>query len=131
MGRHERRATQARHKASLMRFRRESEGMLRTYLTPPDDPQLDTVPILRRATRSWLDNLKSRVRTCIVCSSWIPDRHSTGAVLLSTADIEVPKAVAISGICLACWATDLPREALEKASTAELRAAIPMGRFID
>jgi hypothetical protein len=58
MGRRERRATQARHKASVARFRREAEGVLRTYLVAPSDPQLGSIPILKRATRSWLDNLK-------------------------------------------------------------------------
>jgi hypothetical protein len=95
MGRHEKRVAQAHHRASVARFRREAEGTLRTYLVAPDDAELDSIPILKRATRSWLDNLKSKVRTCIVCSSWIPDQYSAGAVLLSTADVEIPKAVAI------------------------------------
>jgi len=129
MGRHEKRVAQARHRASVARFRRESEGTLRTYLVSPDDAGLDSIPILKRATRSWLENLKARVRRCIVCSSWIPDQYNVGAVLLSTPDIETPKAVAISGICLACWADD--RETLEKASMVELCAALPGGHFID
>ena len=131
MGRHERRAIEARHKASLTRYRREAEGVLRTYLVAPDDAGLDTVPILRRATRHWLDNLPMRIRTCIVCGSWIPDRHSAGAVLLSTPDIGIPNAASVCGVCLGCWDANLPREALEKASEVELRVALPGGHFLD
>jgi hypothetical protein len=65
MGRYERRAIEARYEASLTRYRREAEGVLRTYLVAPDDAGLDTVPILRRATRHWLDNLPMRIRTCL------------------------------------------------------------------
>ena len=73
MGHHERRAIEARHKASLTRYRREAEGVLRTYLVAPDDAALDAVPILRRATRRWLDKLpRSGSCTCIV--RWIPDK---------------------------------------------------------
>ena len=60
MGRHEKRVAQAHHRASVARFRREAEGTLRTYLVAPDDAELDSIPILKRATRSWLDNLKSK-----------------------------------------------------------------------
>jgi hypothetical protein len=131
MGRADRRAIQARHEASLARYRREASNVLRTYLASPDDARLDTVPILRRATRHWLDNLPTRIRSCIVCSSWIPDRHDVGAVLLSTADVAIPKAASICGICCECWRADLPREALEKASLLELRVALPGGHFLE
>ena len=74
MGRHERRATQGRHKASLRIYRRESEGMLLTYLTSPDGAVLDSVPILRRVAQRWLNDLSTKLRACIVCSNWIPDK---------------------------------------------------------
>jgi hypothetical protein len=68
MGRHEKRVAQAHHRASVARFRREAEGTLRTYLVAPDDAELDSIPILKRATRSWLDNLKSNM--AIVALVW-------------------------------------------------------------
>ena len=129
MGRHERRATQGRHKASLRTYRRESEGMLLTYLTSPDDAALDSVPILRRAAQRWLNDLSTKVRSCIVCSNWIPDKSEAGALLLSTPVTVNPTLVSVCGICRAC--SDLPLEALEKASERELQAAIPGGRFLD
>jgi hypothetical protein len=52
MGRHERRAGIARHKASVARYRRESEE---TYLVSPDEAGLNSFPILRRATQHWGD----------------------------------------------------------------------------
>jgi len=122
MGRYERRAIEARHEASLTRYRREAEGVLRTYLVAPDDAELDTVPILRRATRHWLDGLPTRIRTCIVCGSWMPGRHSAG---------EIPKAASMCEICRECWDADLPLHVLEKASEVELRVALPGGHFLD
>jgi hypothetical protein len=121
MGRHERRATQARHKASLTR----------TYLVAPDDAELDTIPILWGAARSWLNNLPTRIRSCIICSNWIPDRREVGALLLSTPVTVQQKTASVCGICVACWAMDFPLEILEKASERELQEAIPGGRFLD
>jgi hypothetical protein len=66
MGRNERRVSQVQHKTSLARYRREASSMLLTYLIAPDDAALDGVPILKRATRHWLDTLPARIRSCIV-----------------------------------------------------------------
>lgn len=121
MSRHERRA-------NLARYRRETSGVLNTFLVPPDDPALDGVPLLRRATDSWLDLLSVKVRTCFICSSWLADRRDVGAVLLSAPAV-MPRAASVCGCCMACWQADLPREALEKAALAALRTALPGARF--
>jgi hypothetical protein len=51
-----------------MRYRREAENTLLTYLVAPDDAALDTIPN-PGAARSWLNNLPTRIRSCIICSN--------------------------------------------------------------
>jgi hypothetical protein len=135
MGRLERRTSQARHKASLRAYRREASNMLLTYLTAPDDPALDSVPILRNTARHWLNDLPGKTRCCIICSSRISDRRKVGALLLSTPVTVNPTLASVCGICRACWELDAPPETLveilEKASERELQTAIPGGRFLD
>lgn len=118
MGRRERRA-------DIARYRRDTSGALRTYLCEPDDAALDG--LLQRAARSWLDALAVRVRSCIVCSSWITDRRNVGLLLLSTPSVAKPTSASVCGICREC--ADLPLEALERAATTALQAAVPGGRF--
>lgn len=120
MGRHERRA-------DLSRYRREASHALLTYLCEPDDPALDG--LLQRAARSWLDALSVRVRSCIVCSSWITDRRNVGLLLLSTPSVAKPTSASVCGICPEC--ADLPLAALERAATVALEAAVPGGHFLD
>jgi hypothetical protein len=121
MGRHERRA-------DLARYRRETSGVLVTYLVPPNDRALDTIPLLRRATDAWLEALAVKVRSCIVCSSWLVNRHHVGAVLLSTPTV-MPRAASVCGVCRECWEADLPADALERAALTALKVAIPGAHF--
>ena len=117
MSRLERRFAEARHRTSLRTYRRESEGMLLTYLTSPDDAALNSMPILRRAAQRWLNDLATKVRSCIVCSNWIPDKSEAGALLLSTP--VNPTLVSVCGICRTC--SDLPLEALRKPASANCK----------
>ena len=118
MGRHERRA-------SLARYRQEAGNELNTYLVDPDQP-LD-VPILRNAARSWLDALPRRMRSCIVCSGLMWERQRVCWLLLSVPAVPKPPAASVCGICCEC--VDLPLDALERAATVALQAAVPGGRF--
>jgi hypothetical protein len=121
MGHHERRA-------SLARYRRETSGVLVTYLVPPDDPALNSVPLLRRAASWWLGELSTRVRHGIVCSVWLVSRRDVGALLLSHPEV-MPRAATVAGVCLECWRADLPREALEWAALSSLKALRPAYTF--
>jgi hypothetical protein len=122
MNRHERRS-------DLARYRRETSGALLTYLVEPDDAALTEVPLLQQATRHWLDALSTRVRSCIVCSAWIVDGQDVGALLLTTPDIIKPTSAGTAAVCKACWAADLPMQALERAAEHVLQKVIPNGRF--
>ncbi len=121
MSRHTRRA-------DLAHFRRAaSRTSLLTYLVAPEDPALDGVPLLRRATDSWIAALSVRVRSCINCHLWITDKRNVGLVLLSTPLVAKPTSASICGVCLKC--AELPLSELEQAATVALQAAVPGGRF--
>jgi hypothetical protein len=122
MGRHQRRA-------SFARFRREVPGTLRTFLCEPDDDRLDRMPLLRRASQHWLNDLSSRVRHCLLCSAWIVSRDDVGALLMSVPDIPRPVSAGTAAICLACWRDEPPVDALERACASALRSVVPGGRF--
>jgi hypothetical protein len=107
------------------RYRRETSGTLLTYLVDVDQP-LD-VPTLRNATRSWLDALPRRMRSCIVCSGLIWERQRVGLLLLSAPAVAKPPAASVCGVCIEC--ADLPLAALERAATAALQSVVPDGRF--
>src|SRR5436190_21554148 len=113
MGRHERRA-------SLAQYRRETSGELNTYLVGVDEP-LPT-PILRNAARSWLDALPRRMRSCIACSGLMWEKKRVGWLLLSVPAVLKPPAASVCGICCEC--VDLPMQALERACTVALQAAV-------
>jgi hypothetical protein len=119
--RHERRA-------DLHAFKREAQ-VLRTFLIPPDDERLNAMPLLKAAARDWLDQLGVRVRHCLICNSWIVDRHHVGALLLSVPDIPKPTTVGTAAMCRECWDADLPAKALERACETVLHEVIPGGRF--
>jgi hypothetical protein len=118
MGRHERRA-------DLARYRREASHALVTYLVEPDDPALNG--LLQRAARSWIDGLSTRSRSCIACSEWLWSRQGVGLLLLSTPSVAKPTSASVCAVCREC--ADLPLEALERAATTALQAAVPGGRF--
>ncbi|MGY8633831.1 hypothetical protein RAD15_15245 [Bradyrhizobium sp. 14AA] len=123
MGRHERRA-------DLARFRRDaSRRDLLTFLVEPDDARLSKAPLLQRTASNWLDALSTRVRHCIVCSSWLVDRQHVGALLLATSATVRPTSASACGVCRECWSADLGLEVLERAATTALQAAVPKGVF--
>lgn len=124
MGRHEKRA-------SLALYRREASHTLTTFLVEPNDPALNDVPLLQHAARRWLDLISVRVKYCIICSSWIANRQSVGALLLSMPVVVRPTSASVCSVCRECWDADLGLEALERAATTSLRAAVPGGRFLD
>jgi hypothetical protein len=99
----------------LRSFRRQVSGALLTYLVEPDDAGLHDAPLLQRAARHWLAALSTRVRHCIVCSSWIANRQDVGALLMSTPVIVKPTSVGTAAICRECWEAELPTEALVRA----------------
>jgi hypothetical protein len=108
------------------RFRHEaSRAALTTFLCEPTDPALDG--LLKATANCWLDLLAQRVRHCIICSSWIVDRRNVGLLLLSTPAVVKPTSASACAICREC--ADLPLEALERAATTALQAAVPGGRF--
>ncbi|MBA4033545.1 MAG: hypothetical protein C0480_02920 [Bradyrhizobium sp.] len=52
-----------------------------TFLIEPSDHRLRTAPLLAQTADRWLDALTSRVRHCIVCSTWLqPSERRRGAV---------------------------------------------------
>ena len=108
------------------RFRHEaSRAALTTYLCEPTDPAL--YGLLKATANCWLDLLSQRVRHCIVCASWIVDRQSVGLLLLATPAVIKPTSASACAICREC--AGLPLEALERAATTALQAAVPGGRF--
>jgi hypothetical protein len=113
----------------IARFRREACRELLTYLVEPDDPALGDVPLLQRAARWWLDGLSTRVRHCIVCSSWIINQQHVGALLLATPAVARPPSASACGICRQCWSADIPVETLERAAIAALQPALPGAHF--
>src|SRR5262245_37209626 len=75
-----------RHKrrAELARFRRETGGVLLTWLVDAHDPSLQKEsPILVHAAHRWCENLPAAPRHCICCLSLIWDRREVGELLLS------------------------------------------------
>lgn len=123
MGRHERRS-------DIARFRRDaSRRSLNTYLCEPNDPALDDVPLLKAAASNWLDALSTRVRHCIICNVWIVERRDVGALLLSTPANIRPTSTGTAAVCKACWSSDLPVDALERACASVLSAVVPNGKF--
>jgi hypothetical protein len=123
MGRHERRR-------DLARFRRvASRTSLLTFLLEPNDQRLNDAPLLKAAASNWLDNLAVRVRCCIICNSWLVDRQHVGALLLSVPATTKPTSAGTAAICCECWTSDLPANALDRACTSALQAAVPNGRF--
>jgi hypothetical protein len=120
MGRHERRA-------DMRMFRRDASRALLTYLVAPDDCALDDVPILRDTARSWLDLLSTRVRNCLICSSWLVNREHVGLLLLATPATAKPTSASCCAICRGC--ARLPMEAIERAAERVLQEALPGGRL--
>jgi hypothetical protein len=115
-------------RADLRAFRREAPALL-TYLVEPDDPALDGVPLLRRAAQHWVHALSTRVRHCIVCSSWIANRQCVGLLLLATPAAAKPTSASCCAICRGCSDAGLPMEALERAAEHVLQEALPGGRL--
>jgi hypothetical protein len=95
----------------------------------PDDAALNEVPLLQHAAQRWLDLISVKVRHCIICSSWIANRQSVGALLLSMPVVARPHSASVCGVCRECWDADLGLDALERAATTALREAVPNGRF--
>jgi hypothetical protein len=123
MGRHERRV-------DLARFRKDaSRRDLLTFLIPPDDAALSTAPLLQRTAQNWLNAIPTRVRHCIICSSWIMNRQSVGALLLATPATVRPTSASACVICRECWDADLPIVAQERAAERVLQEALPGGRL--
>ena len=90
------------------RFRREtSHHALLTYLVEPTDPALDQVPLLKASAHHWISALSVRVRHCLICSSWLVNRHDVGALLLTVPEVAKPVSAGTAGICRTCWSADL------------------------
>ena len=102
---------------------------LLTFLCEPDDVRLRGAPLLQQAAQQWLDLLPTHIRCCIVCSTWLNNRESVGAVLLATQATIRPTAASVCGVCRGCWDAGLPIDALERASERVLRVALPNGRL--
>jgi hypothetical protein len=115
------------NRAERRRFKAEAERELLTYLVEPTDPRLDSMPLLKNATRHWLTALKHRVRHCAVCSVWVVDERDVGALLLGVATRA--NSVGTTSICRECWNADLSADVLERACAVALRQAIPNGKF--
>src|SRR5262245_46540603 len=98
----------------LAKFKRDAPGALLTFLVPPTDPALNSAPLLKAAASDWMSALSTRVRHCIVCSSWIADRQSVGGLLLAAPATVRPTSASVCAICRACWEADLPLDALER-----------------
>jgi hypothetical protein len=122
MGRHERRS-------DIARFRGDASRALLTYLVAPDDAALNDVPILRDTARSWLDLLSTRVRNCLICSSWLVNREHVGLLLLATPATAKPTSASCCAICRGCAGAGLPMEAIERAAERVLQEALPGGRL--
>lgn len=116
-------SNRAQRRADLHDFRRGRE--LLTFLVEPNDRRLRNAPLLAQTADRWIELLSMRVRHCIVCSEWLHDKRSVGAVLLATqADIQ-PTSASCCGVCRDCWSAGLPGEALDRAAEQALREALP------
>ena len=112
------------------RFRREtSHHALLTYLVEPTDPALDQVPLLKASAHHWISALSVRVRHCLICSSWLVNRHDVGALLLTVPEVAKPVSAGTAGICRTRWSADLGVDVLERACASVLHEVIPNGRF--
>ncbi|WP_027582652.1 hypothetical protein [Bradyrhizobium sp. Ai1a-2] len=123
-------SNRARRRRDVARFRHDAAGgALLTYLVPPGDVRLNAAPLLRTAADNWLDALTTRVRTCIICASWLATRQGVGALLLSTPAVPNPSSAAVAAICSGCWRADLPLAAIDHAVEQTLRSVIPNGKL--
>jgi hypothetical protein len=116
-------------RTDLRSFKREASRALLTYLIEPGDAALNDVPILRDTARSWLDLLPTRVRNCLICSSWLVNREHVGLLLLATPATAKPTSASCCAICRGCADAGLPMEALERAAEHALQEALPGGRL--
>jgi len=110
------------------RFARDAGQNLLTYLIAPGDPVLDGEPLLKNATRWWLDALGTKMRHCFVCGSWMPNRSHVGAVLLATAATCTPTSASACGVCRKCW-EDAEPATIERAAAAVLRVVAPGAKW--
>ena len=119
-----------RHKrrAELARIRRETGGVLLTWLVDAQDPSLQKAsPILVHAAHRWCENLQAAPRHCICCLSLIWERREVGALLLSAPPNGTTSA-SVNPVCNRCWA-DRHLDEIEQAATDVLRAVVPNGHF--
>jgi hypothetical protein len=117
-----------KRRAELARFRRETGGVLLTWLVDTHDPSLQKAsPILVHAAHRWCENLPAAPRHCICCLSLIWERREVGALLLS-APPNATTSASVNPVCNRCWA-DRPLDEIEQAATDVLRAVVPNGHF--
>ena len=123
-----RRATHAATRPACALIAAKARGMLLTYLTSPDArARFCAHPATGRAALAQRSIDQGQILHCLLKLD--PDKSEAGALLLSTPVTVNPTLVSVCGISRAC--SDLPLEALEKASERELQIAIPGGRFLD